>query len=973
MKHLNINIVYTGILVIVQALLMQACSTDVGGNEDTAPSTVTINAITDDDNTDGEVIGPATILWTNDEPNPSTVDIFLSSDSGTTFDTTIALNAPDTGEYVWDTNSVTDCRACRLRIIATDIARNVGGPAESVDDFIINNVPQVLGSAFYTDLNNDGPGNGDSILVPFDKDLELLTAIASDIFFIPVLGDSIGPFATVAKGTMQNDLVITFNDLANSYFHLHLREVFDQKKLNLTAPSGLNLRDNLAQGILFAIDTGRTAAPAENGIDIAPAFSDSGQALTGGGITGGGGTTTSNALGDVDGDGDLDLVIVNVVNLVLLNDGSGTFSDSGQMLGTGTTQSVALGDVDGDGDLDFVTGNSGENRVWLNDGSGAFSDSGQALGIGTTQSVALGDVDGDGDLDIFSGNDLGEPSRVWLNNGSGAFSDSGQALGNGNTRSIAQGDIDGDGDLDFITGDIGDNHVWFNNGSGVFSDTGQALGSSNTQSVALGDVDGDGDLDLVTGNGNLTGEPNRVWLNDGSGVFTDSGQDLGNFGTLSIALGDVDGDGDFDLVSGNIGENRVWLNDGSGVFTDNGQTLGNIGTLSIALGDVDDDGDLDLVTGNSGFDRVWLNSYRSLQTDVFLDSSQALGISETSSVVLGDVDGDGDFDHITGNSVSLGGNEPNRVWLNDGSGAFIDSGQALGNSNTRSIAQGDIDGDGDLDFITGDIGDNHVWFNNGSGVFSDTGQALGSSNTQSVALGDVDGDGDLDLVTGNGNLTGEPNRVWLNDGSGVFTDSGQDLGNFGTLSIALGDVDGDGDLDLVSGNTVDNRVWLNNGSGVFTDSGNALGNGNTQSAELGDVDGDGDLDLVTGNGREVGLGGLGEDNHLWLNNGSGVFTDAGQVLGNGNTKSVALRDVDGDDDLDLIIANGSDLGGNETNHVWLNNITNRQGQQGVFTEVGKGLGDDDSQSIAFGDVDGDGDLDFVTGNFGSNRVWLNDY
>jgi len=138
MNHLNTSIVYAGIILIAQVLLMQACGNDVGGNEDTTPSVVTINAITDA-NDDGEIIGQATILWTTDEPNPSTVDIFLSSDSGTTFDTTIALNVPDTGEYVWDTNSVNDCRACRLRIIATDIARNVGGPAESVDDFIINN------------------------------------------------------------------------------------------------------------------------------------------------------------------------------------------------------------------------------------------------------------------------------------------------------------------------------------------------------------------------------------------------------------------------------------------------------------------------------------------------------------------------------------------------------------------------------------------------------------------------------------------------------------------------------------------------------------------------------------------------------------------------------------------------------------------------------------------------------------------
>ncbi|NIS75166.1 MAG: VCBS repeat-containing protein, partial [Deltaproteobacteria bacterium] len=75
----------------------------------------------------------------------------------------------------------------------------------------------------------------------------------------------------------------------------------------------------------------------------------------------------------------------------------------------------ALGDVEGDGDLDIIEGNSGQpNRVWLNDGTGTFADSGQLLGSSDTTSVALGDLDGDGDLDIVEGN-FGQPNRIWLN------------------------------------------------------------------------------------------------------------------------------------------------------------------------------------------------------------------------------------------------------------------------------------------------------------------------------------------------------------------------------------------------------------------------------------------------------------------------------------------------------------------------------------------------------------------------------
>ncbi len=117
----------------------------------------------------------------------------------------------------------------------------------------------------------------------------------------------------------------------------------------------------------------------------------------------------------------------------------------------------------------------------------------------------------------------------------------------------------------------------------AFVDSGQLLGSDNTSSVALGDVDGDGDRDIVEANQ----QANRVWLNDGTGSFTDSGQALGNDGTQNVTLGDVDGDGDLDIVDANAGPNRVWFNDGAGTFTDSGQALSGAVTFEIALGDVD--------------------------------------------------------------------------------------------------------------------------------------------------------------------------------------------------------------------------------------------------------------------------------------------------------------------------------------------------------------------------------------------------
>ena len=233
------------------------------------------------------------------------------------------------------------------------------------------------------------------------------------------------------------------------------------------------------------------------------------------------------ALSKTDRDG---IITVRQVQLEITKDRLRTkigfiLTDSGQLLGNGQSFSVALGDLDGDGDLDAMVGNFGivsgvegePNAVWTNDGTGTFTNSRQALGNNKSFSVALGDLDGDGDLDAMVAN-LGQPNTVWTNNGSGTFTNSGQALGNGGSWSVALGDLDGDGDLDamvanYLPGEINNqpNTVWINDGTGTFTNSGQALGNSRSHSVALGDLNGDGDLDAMVGN---LDQPNTVWMND---------------------------------------------------------------------------------------------------------------------------------------------------------------------------------------------------------------------------------------------------------------------------------------------------------------------------------------------------------------------------------------------------------------------------------------------------------------------------
>ena len=333
------------------------------------------------------------------------------------------------------------------------------------------------------------------------------------------------------------------------------------------------------------------------------------------------GNGASVVVGDVDDDGDMDALISNTDknSLLFLNDGVGKFTLSDQEFKPST--GASFGDLNGDKSLDIFFTEETANEVWLNEGNGVFRTGDQNLASPESSSVALGDLDGDGDLDAFVTNWNGNPDQVFMNDGSGIFTDSGQKLGNWFGTEVSLGDVDRDGDLDALVANNGEESdnapvLWLNDGTGIFSDSTQRLGFTNAYAAVLGDLDGDGDLDAYIANSSHNGAnpADKVWLNDGKGVFSDTGQKLGLIYSLTAALVDLDGDTDLDVITGNWKSGpEIWWNDGKGNFADSKIKLDSYNISGVEIADLDGDDDLDMIISTNlwklgdGLHKLWLN------------------------------------------------------------------------------------------------------------------------------------------------------------------------------------------------------------------------------------------------------------------------------------------------------------------------------------------------------------------------------
>jgi FG-GAP-like repeat/Bacterial Ig-like domain len=719
---------------------------------------------------------------------------------------------------------------------------------------------------------------------------------------------------------------------------------------------------------------------------------------------------------DVDGDGDLDLLVTASVNpgLVLQyrNDGNGRFTP-GTTISVGNYPSGGVaGDVDNDGDLDLLTYNGQEVSLRRNNGSGTFSGTTTLAAGLRPEDIQLADLDADGDLDLLSVNSAPGTSKqanVLLNDGAGFFTlvSPGLALDAG-IRHFTLGDMDGDGGVDLVTdANYGFVNVYRNTGNGTFAATPASFFVGYTlYDLHTVDVDADGDLDL------LTVRPNNITIgyNNGTGSLTRTSDVAITTGTAGTRLTstDLDGDGDLDLLVTDVatGDVTVRLNNGSGTFVA-APTVALGGTpRHVTAADLNNDGAVDLLATGSNLIKIRLNQVASggLAVSSLTPRRNAVAASRSTSVTVGfsqPLDNTSQntqtltvfssqrgklagtatisgstlvFDPATdlrpGEAVAVSLNAAVRSGNNQlpvakayqftagvtGGGGGFAGGSAitLGFFAPYIFTVGDADNDGDLDlfYFADSYGSGAASIqlrrNDGTGTFGAATSIPTVGDPSGLTLADVDADGDLDLLVSGGayGYTNAPGsvRVHLNNGAGTFTTS-QTI-TFGTYAttqaLTTGDIDGDGDLDLVTvGGTTSVHVTPNLGNGTFGAT-TTIGVSSiiTKAVHLLDIDGDDDLDILTSHSSTV---------RLSLNDGQGSFGFFNPLTTAGSANTLA--DVDADGDLDMLSLD------NSTVTVRLNN------GQGAFT-VGSTVavsGSGNPVDITTGDVDGDGDLDLVAG------------
>ncbi|MBI4586146.1 MAG: VCBS repeat-containing protein [Planctomycetes bacterium] len=614
------------------------------------------------------------------------------------------------------------------------------------------------------------------------------------------------------------------------------------------------------------------------------------------------------AAGDVDGDGDIDLGFFDDSDGqfgVLLNHGDGVFAPPRLFspLGEDDAEDFALADLDGDGDLDAAAAlRSGSVAVAIGEGDGTFANPVPFPAGPRPFQLILARLDGDADLDIAVTN-RNRPGTVsiLLGAGDGTFGPPAAFPVKDSPEFLDAGDLDGDGDEDLLVGhaNLIQATLLFNDGSGRFPAAADLPADHFPACAELADIDGDADLDALLALDSFNGI--AVARNRGDGTFEPTVRRPAIRSPTFLRAADLDGDQDLDLAVLGEGEAAVLFNDGRGDFADQDSYVTLRFPASLEIADLTGDGVDEFIVGAGARQPIYLIGEAGGRFDGEL---RLLPSSPVRAAAIADLDGDGDPDL----AAALFGNTQLLALLNRGSRQFDLKAHSAGDFNLGSLLSGDLDGDGLEDllgleepfqFPAPPVPRFIVYFNDGAGSFLFPEAHEGSEGVPLEALlGDLENDGDLDLALLINNSPGAI-ALYHNDGIGRFAPAGNLALGQDPKGILLAQLDQDQLPDLVA---FDQRqtnkgpgsitVFKNAGGGSF-DAGSVHEILFPQSIATGDRDGDGDLDLLVlhSNFPEPPIAVLDND-------GEGGFSPM-ESLALPPAARIAAADADGDGDLDL--------------------------------------------------------------------------
>ncbi|HPQ41516.1 MAG TPA: VCBS repeat-containing protein, partial [bacterium] len=676
-------------------------------------------------------------------------------------------------------------------------------------------------------------------------------------------------------------------------------------------------------------------------------------------------------LADIDGDGDLDLVSA-ARDAFKVSWWENTAGDGSSWTETVVdpaffeATSISCADIDGDGDMDIAGCAYGSNEIrwWKNTAGDGSSWSMDSIDddFDDGRHVECYDMDGDGDMDII-GVSASLGFFVYRNaTGTGSswskvtiYSHAGQCSW------VDAGDVDGDGDMDVVGVTSGtDDVLVFKNTNGIGTTWSSSIISGNEDSalsVTTGDLDRDGDQDIVVA---ASGSEELIWFENSGNGSSWTRHLIGSslYGSRHGRIVDMDRDGDPDILQCSTFDQDIiwWENTGGDASAWTKRTVESsyYMVMYVCSGDIDGDGDLDVgACSPFGETIVW---YRNELIHRSARYPESMLISDTVlrncyQTLPGDIDRDGDIDFVSLNQYS-----DTLSWFENTAGnasAWTENiiEDPLNAPNSGKLI--DMDTDGDLDIVVATYGESDIsWWENSSNGASWTRHEITAStfgNAKGVDVADVDGDGDLDVV---GSAWAFDDIAWFENtnGSGTsWTKYFLHTEYARPECVGAADLDNDGDIDIFSGSRDDGTVnWWEN----------IIGSGTTWSfhtitddfsapyrVSAVDMDRDGDLDIVTGS--------ISANRFSWWENDGSGGTWSEHSISNDRTRAYTIADLDFDGDLDVVLGNYS------TDTVKI--IENIDGAGTLWNEGAPSEDMDTIYGVAVFDADHEGDPDLVAG------------